>query len=96
MSGCGDCKQCCMTRCGNSGTVRSWTQRIGQHNKNVMCPTMSLAATIIFSMILGGAPVWQLPAIWAGTLIKNFPMAFFWNMFAAAPFTNWACGKLFE
>lgn len=63
---------------------------------SVMCPTMSLAATIIFSMILGGAPVWQLPAIWAGTLIKNFPMAFFWNMFAAAPFTNWACGKLFE
>ena len=61
---------------------------------SVMCPTMSLAATIIFSMILGGAPVWQLPAIWAGTLIKNFPMAFFWNMFAAAPFTNWACGKL--
>ncbi len=52
---------------------------------SVMCPTMSLAATIIFSMILGGAPVWQLPAIWAGTLIKNFPMAFFWNMFAAAP-----------
>lgn len=66
------------------------------HNINIMCPTMSLAATIIFSMILGGAPVWQLPAIWAGTLIKNFPMAFFWNMFAAAPFTNWACGKLFE
>ena len=63
---------------------------------SVMCPTMSLVATIIFSMILGGAPVWQLPAIWAGTLIKNFPMAFFWNMFAAAPFTNWACGKLFE
>lgn len=61
-----------------------------------MCPTMSLAATIIFSMILGGAPVWQLPAIWEGTLIKNFPMAFFWNMFAAAPFTNWVCGKLFE
>ena len=52
---------------------------------SVMCPTMSLAATIIFSMILGGAPVWQLPAIWAGTLIKNFPMAFFWNMFAALP-----------
>lgn len=59
-------------------------------------PHHESAATIIFSMILGGAPVWQLPAIWAGTLIKNFPMAFFWNMFAAAPFTNWACGKLFE
>ena len=63
---------------------------------SVMCPTMSLAATIIFSMILGGAPVWQLPAIWAGTLIKNFPMAFFWTMFAAAPFTNGACGQRFE
>lgn len=44
---------------------------------SVMCPTMSLAATIIFSMILGGAPVWQLPAIWAGTLIKNFPHGVF-------------------
>ena len=54
----------------------------------VMCPSMSLMATFIFSMILGGAPVGQLPVIWVGTLIKNFPMAFFWNMFAAAPFTN--------
>ena len=63
---------------------------------SVMCPTMSLAATIIFSMILGGAPVWQLPAIWAGTLIKNFPMAFFWNMYAAAPFTHWLFGLVFK
>lgn len=62
----------------------------------VMCPSMSLMATIIFSMILGGAPVGQLPVIWVGTLIKNFPMAFFWNMFAAAPFTNWLCGRLFK
>ena len=62
----------------------------------VMCPSMCLMATIIFSLILGGAAVWQLPVKWFGTLLKNFPMAFFWNMFAAAPFTNWACGKLFE
>ena len=62
----------------------------------VMCPSMSLMATIIFSMILGGAPVGQLPVIWVGTLIKNFPMAFFWNMFAAAPFTSWLCGRLFK
>lgn len=62
----------------------------------IMCPTMSLAATIIFSVILGGAPLWQLPAIWVGTFMKNFPMAFFWNMFAAAPFTNWLCGRLFR
>ena len=62
----------------------------------VMCPTMSLVASVLFSIVLSGAPVTQLPAIWVGTVLKNFPMAFFWNMFAAAPFTNWACGKLFE
>lgn len=43
----------------------------------VMCPSMSLAASVIFNVILGGSPVFQLPAIWAGTVIKNFPMAFF-------------------
>lgn len=62
----------------------------------VMCPAMSLAASILFNVILGGAPVWQLPAIWVGTFIKNFPMAFFWNMFAAAPFTHWVSGKMFK
>ena len=43
----------------------------------VMCPSMSLAASVIFNVILGGSPVFQLPAIWVGTVIKNFPMAFF-------------------
>lgn len=62
----------------------------------VMCPSMSLMATIIFSLILGGVPVVELPVKWLGTLLKNFPMAFFWNMFAAAPFANWVCGKLFK
>lgn len=61
----------------------------------VMCPTMSLVASILFNIIMGGAPVTQLPAIWVGTLLKNFPMAFFWNMFAAAPFTHWLFGRLF-
>lgn len=61
----------------------------------VMCPTMSLVASILFNLILAHQPVSQLPAIWVGTLLKNFPMAFFWNMFAAAPFTRWAFGKLF-
>ena len=43
---------------------------------SVMCPTMSLAATIIFSMILGGAPVWQLPAIWrfSGKCLPPHPL----------------------
>lgn len=62
----------------------------------VMCPSMSLAATIIFSVILGGAPLAELPVKWFGTLLKNVPMAFFWNMFAAAPFTNWLGGRLFR
>ena len=63
---------------------------------SVMCPGMSLVASILFSILLGGAPLSQLPAIWVGTLIKNFPMAFVWNMFAAAPFTHFLFGKLFR
>ena len=62
----------------------------------VMCPTMSLVASILFNIILGGTPLSQLPAIWVGTLFKNFPMAFFWNMFAAAPFTHWLFKKIFH
>ena len=61
----------------------------------VMCPTMSLVASILFNLVLAGQPVIQLPAIWVGTVLKNFPMAFFWNMFAAASFTHWVFGKLF-
>lgn len=61
----------------------------------VMCPTMSMVASILFNVILAKQPITQLPAIWVGTVIKNFPMAFFWNMFAAAPFTRWLFGKLF-
>lgn len=62
----------------------------------IMCPTMSLVAAVLFNVILGGASIVQLPAIWVGTFLKNFPMAFFWNMFAAAPFTHWLFGKLFR
>ena len=61
----------------------------------IMCPSMSMAASILFSIILGGAPLVQLPAIWVGTVIKNFPMAFFWNFFFAAPFSHWLFGKIF-
>lgn len=60
----------------------------------IMCPTMSLVASILFNIILGGAPVTQLPAIWTGTVLKNFPMAFFWNMFAAAPFCHFVFNKI--
>lgn len=43
----------------------------------IMCPTMSLVATILFNIIMGGASWANLPAIWVGTVIKNFHMAFF-------------------
>ena len=61
----------------------------------VMCPTMSMVASILFNVILAKQSLTQLPAIGVGTVIKNFPMAFFWNMFAAAPFTRCIFGKLF-
>lgn len=60
----------------------------------VMCPTMSLVASILFNVILAGAPWVELPAIWVGTVMKNFPMAFFWNFFAAAPFSHWLFSRL--
>lgn len=54
----------------------------------IMCPTMSMVAAILFNVILAGNPVSQLPAIWIGTLIKNFPMALLWNLFGAGPMTR--------
>lgn len=54
----------------------------------VMCPTMSMVAAILFNVILAGNPVSQLAAIWVGTLIKNFPMALLWNLFAAGPLSR--------
>ncbi len=62
----------------------------------IMCPTMSFVASILFNIILAGASWTQLPAIWAGTIIKNFPMAFLWNMYAAAPFTHWLFSVIFR
>lgn len=55
----------------------------------IMCPSMCLIGSILFQLLPGRAPAAELPAVWLGTLLKNLPMAFFWNMFAAAPFTRW-------
>lgn len=71
------------------GTIRSCCTVL------VMCPTMSLVAAILFNVILGGMPVSQLPAIWVGTLIKNFPMALLWNLFAAGPVSRLVFRTLF-
>lgn len=62
----------------------------------VMCPTMSMVAAVLFNVVLGGASIYELPAIWVGTVLKNFPMAFFWNMFAASGLTRGICNRLFR
>lgn len=62
----------------------------------IMCPTMCLIASILFNIILANESLTLLPAIWVGTLIKNFPIAFFWNMFVAAPLVHWIFLLLFH
>ena len=61
----------------------------------VMCPTMSLVASILFNIIQAGIPAAQLPDVWTATFLRNLPMAFVWNIFAAAPFSRWAFGRMF-
>ena len=61
----------------------------------VMCPTMSLVAAVLFSTILAGGSWSQLPAYWVGTVLKNFPMALLWNLFAAGPVSRLAFRRLF-
>ena len=46
----------------------------------LMCPTMSLAATILFK-----DPGANIIPIWLETTALNFPMAFFWQIFFAGP-----------
>ena len=46
----------------------------------LMCPTMSLVATILFSH-----PGAELIAVWFQKTVLNFPMAFFWQIFFAGP-----------
>lgn len=62
----------------------------------VMCPTMSMVAAILFNVILAGQPLVQLPAIWVGTVLKNFPMALLWNLFAAGPLTRFLFKKIYK
>lgn len=54
----------------------------------VMCPSMSLFASVLFNVVLAGRPLVELPIIWLGTVFKNFPMALLWNLFAASPLSR--------
>lgn len=57
-----------------------------------MCPMMSFAATILFN---GGFNS-EIVATWIGLTIKNFPMAFFWQLFVAGPLVRFIFGKIFR
>lgn len=68
----------------------------------IMCPSMSLVATFVFNYFMPAIhhadipPFTQIPAIWIGTLIKNFPMALLWNFFAAGPLTRLLFRMIFK
>ena len=61
----------------------------------IMCPTMSAVAAILFSVILGGGSWSQLPGYWVATVLKNFPMALLWNLFAAGPVSRLLFRRIF-
>ena len=46
----------------------------------IMCPAMSLWATVLFQR-----PGLELIPAWLQTVVKNFPMAFFWQIFFCGP-----------
>lgn len=46
----------------------------------LMCPLMSLAATLLFQH-----PGAQVIAVWCETTVLNFPMALLWQLFVAGP-----------
>lgn len=56
----------------------------------VMCPLMSLAATILFKGVDA-----QLIAKWLQTTAMNFPMALCWQIFFAGPFVRMIFGRIF-
>lgn len=62
----------------------------------VMCPTMSMVAALLFSVIPGRAPATELFAVWVGTVLKNFQMALLWNLFAAGPVTRLLFRSIFR
>ena len=57
----------------------------------LMCPSMSLIATLLFKN--AGS---QLVAVWLQTTAMNFPMAFFWQIFFAGPLVRAVFGLFFR
>ena len=57
----------------------------------LMCPSMSLAATLLFKN--AGT---EFIAVWLQTTALNFPMAFFWQIFFAGPLVRKIFGAIFK
>ena len=57
----------------------------------LMCPSMSLAATLLFKN--AGT---EFIAVWLQTTALNFPMAFFWQIFFAGPLVRKIFGGIFK
>ena len=57
----------------------------------LMCPSMSLVATLLFKN-----PGKEVIAIWLHTTALNFPMAFFWQIFFAGPLVRKIFGAIFK
>lgn len=57
----------------------------------LMCPSMSLVATLFFKN-----PGKEVIAIWLQTTALNFPMAFFWQIFFAGPLVRKIFGAIFK
>lgn len=57
----------------------------------LMCPSMSLVATLLFKN-----PGKEVIAIWLQTIALNFPMAFFWQIFFAGPLVRKIFGAIFK
>ena len=57
----------------------------------LMCPSMSLAATLLFKN--AGT---EFIAVWLQTTELNFPMAFFWQIFFAGPLVRKIFGGIFK
>ena len=55
-----------------------------------MCPIMSFWATLIFKH-----PGTEFLAVWLQTIVCNFPMAFFWQIFFCGPLVRWIFRKIF-
>ena len=57
----------------------------------LMCPLMSLAATILFKN--AGS---QIIAVWLQTTVLNFPIALCWQIFFAGPLVRFIFGLIFR